>query len=317
MLRYLLLSSTDVRASFLKLLSDASPVGNLSAEYSFGCHLEVATKHDKGTGRVDLLIETDTVLFGIENKLGAGFQDDQLQKYFPTLDEKAKALGVLRGIPSVLGFLVVLAPEARRGEVENYLKDARQAYMDSNGFSVARYAFLSWNQILSAFRDLIPQVDSRTAFLISEFHSYLVDSIEFLPNFSEWITSLKNGKSEPSMEHQRKLLSALTKVVPNYRSAIRTQKDDWNGFVINLNKSYLGLIGRGYLSAEGLPRELNQRELVVVAKTPDTELGPAWVSCKYSADWARPLKLSSWIIDFDETWTTKEKWEDVLSPVLK
>ena len=75
-LRYLLERSPEIRDAFLAMISDVSPFGTIESRERFGSRREVTLKDsDNVGGRIDLFIETDNAVIGIENKFLAAFGD--------------------------------------------------------------------------------------------------------------------------------------------------------------------------------------------------------------------------------------------------
>ena len=84
--RYLIFNSYEVRDSVITLFSDRSPIGPISYTSHFACRTEYPTSHKEfGDGRLDILIQLDDVVIGIENKFFAQFQENQPKKYVQTL----------------------------------------------------------------------------------------------------------------------------------------------------------------------------------------------------------------------------------------
>ena len=158
-LAYLLLQSADLRVVFFELLSDASPQGPLGPSAQFGFYLEEALDESDphrtdpdgmsseraariNHGRIDLIIESDAAVIGIEAKFGAQFQEGQPKKYLEGVKRRAGALKQARGREQVQEFLVVLAPESRKSEIEKHLKE--------NG-EKENCVFLGWGGVLEKF----------------------------------------------------------------------------------------------------------------------------------------------------------------------
>lgn len=105
------------------MISDKSLKGPLSTRSRFACICEQRTDNEKiGSGYVDILIETDDAIVGVENKFHAPLGKNQPDKYLDTLQEKASHLNVLVGNQKTIGYLlVVLLPKERKEEkIENW-----------------------------------------------------------------------------------------------------------------------------------------------------------------------------------------------------
>ena len=130
----------------IRTISDISPVGPIIVNKHFSVFTEVSARtgqqeNDEASsddaeeaeyselstqGRIDILIQTDDAVVGVENKFGADFQKGQPGKYFDLVRTKAKQLGegVARNIPTNLSRPCTRAPEEgncrRDQETENY-----------------------------------------------------------------------------------------------------------------------------------------------------------------------------------------------------
>jgi hypothetical protein len=175
MLRYLIINSSDIREEILELIDIRSPVGPLVSDSHFSCYLEEATVADndkddsQSRGRIDVVIELDNAIVGIEAKFHAGFQQDQPFKYFPSLEEKAKTLKTLRGVPEYEYFLCVLLPESRINEVSRLIAAVPEEW--------ARYApkckALTWTEVRVALERAEKRMPAEIAYLSAEFREYL------------------------------------------------------------------------------------------------------------------------------------------------
>lgn len=93
LLSYLIFNSHEIRDAFISLLSDRSPIGPISYTSHFACRTEYPTTNKElGDGRLDLLIQLDDVVIGIENKFFANFQNDQPRKYRESILNVASSL---------------------------------------------------------------------------------------------------------------------------------------------------------------------------------------------------------------------------------
>ena len=88
------------------------------------------------------MIETDAALVGVEVKLWAGFQSRQPAKYFHSLRTRATDLQKLRRVEHYPVYFIVLAPDARREEVEEHLSHSSNK---QNDFTVK---FAEWENVL-------------------------------------------------------------------------------------------------------------------------------------------------------------------------
>ena len=88
-LNVLLNESPEIQSRFLNVVADVCESGPIVNE-DFKCATEKLTADERGRGRIDLLIETDNVAIGVENKLSAGFTPEQPEKYWKPLQKHKK-----------------------------------------------------------------------------------------------------------------------------------------------------------------------------------------------------------------------------------
>jgi|GEM_PF-1913085 len=199
LLAHLLLRSPAARDAFIKKISDISPIGPIYRQKHFAVfceqHAEWEAEGEEGggRGRLDLVIETDDAVIGIENKFYAPFQDNQPKCYFPHLEKTCKSLKALRGT-DFRPLLIVLAPESRKSEVEHCL-DA-QAMSD-------KADFLSWKELLQVLSEL-KGASAVDEFLVRELENYVKDQIGRFLDIPRLLPHLKKRWSDrgTSAHHQ-------------------------------------------------------------------------------------------------------------------
>lgn len=166
-LAHLLLRSPEAREHVIRLISDNAPRGPIYVRNQFAVFREEAAYSDEQggdasskRGRVDLVIETDDAVIGIENKFNAPFQEGQPAGYLGLLRNRSEQLSRMRGRPFTHA-LMVLAPVGREAEVRARFKE--QQLEDAE--------FLSWEGLLCGLNQVDPSspVD---AFLIRELTQY-------------------------------------------------------------------------------------------------------------------------------------------------
>jgi len=127
-LRMLLLRCHEFRERFVELLSKNSKLGPLSLCFTLLMLLRrIDEDEQEKRGRLDMVVEMDDAIVGIENKLSAQFQTDQPKKYLKKVQEKAVELGKLRSSGNTSKFryiLAILAPEDRKDAVRERVNGA-------------------------------------------------------------------------------------------------------------------------------------------------------------------------------------------------
>jgi len=81
---YLLLRSPELRDALIQAINEKAPHIDLVSSLHFSCSRErTTTKADgrRDRGRVDMLLEVDNAVIGIEAKIGSSLSDDQPHRY--------------------------------------------------------------------------------------------------------------------------------------------------------------------------------------------------------------------------------------------
>lgn len=122
--------------------ADSGDIGNL-----MNVLLEVGTTTRDGRGRIDLLIETDRWVIGVESKFEADFQVDQPEKYIETIQGRA---GTSRN-----SMLVLLVPERRQCLIRHNFRKK----METRGMHAGDIAWgiISWEALNKRLESLEPE----------------------------------------------------------------------------------------------------------------------------------------------------------------
>lgn len=300
-LRLLLLRSQLGRNAFVELLNARSRVGLVAARSHFSCYTEYATEHDSlGAGRLDLVIELDSVVVGIEVKLAAEFQPQQPHKYLEEIQRVADGLSrIRRGI--VRPYMAVLAPESRKSAVLDHLE--------------SNQVFISWEETITAFQ-LAGRTDPFVSVLVDEYSDFLSDHLHFLPRFDTWAPHLE-GRWEPNgTDYHREFLRKLVSLLPNPGARVGAG-DTWVGYYFRIpdmdERTWIGFIpatrakefsGPGALLVVSRAPELPESEVIR-----RIELDPAqWVDGRF---------VSTWRIPVDPSWSSPDDWLEVLHPFIR
>lgn len=163
-LAHILMRSPEGRQAFIDVVSEVSPAGPISVRNQFAVFREESSVDEVRArrGRLDLVVETDDSVIGVESKFNASFQEDQPKGYLDHLSRRAEGLSGVRGGKEFIHLLIVLAPEWRRHEVNERIKEQEVA---------DRCAFLSWDGLLKRLEgvQLASEIDR---FLIQELRGY-------------------------------------------------------------------------------------------------------------------------------------------------
>jgi len=202
--RYLLLSSTELRECFIRIVSDKSKTGPILLSSHFSCLLQYITEDEesKNWGRLDLLVETDDSVIGIENKLYAGFQEGQPKKYLHSLKKYADGLSKLRNIESPQHIVVIIAPQSRKNEIKGIIENEEHL------------ALLTWEEVLSKFEKYLGLIDSKTKFILMAFIEFVRESVIFIPRFKELVPHLRKRFDDYGSAIQKMVVGKLWNYFP-------------------------------------------------------------------------------------------------------
>lgn len=309
-LRYLLLRSMPARAALLNFLSDQSPCGPVYAEEQFGVFLEVATatpnskSEEEIKGRVDLLLECDGAVIGIENKFDAEFQEGQPGKYLHTVKERAQQLSKSRNLPpdAMRSLLFVLAPEQRQAYVKEQI-----GQQNLQGCC----AFISWQSVLAKL-STVDDADPVNRFLMSELQDYVNERIDFPPNIGRLLPHV--AKTVPSRgsdlhAHMNDLLWPVftAQLRQTYR---RATANYYNGYYFGPSRHpkrcWYGFIDRGSVNSDG-----PGCAFIVSTNLPITtveDLQAVTVEGWTEHGW------HCWEIPYELSWTLRSTWEEAVKP---
>lgn len=293
-LHFLILRSQDIREKLIDAISNASRIGPVTVQNHFSCQLELSTDNPlRGRGRVDLLIETDDTVVGLENKLFAGFQADQPVKYLHDLQQRAMKLRDLRG-GTLKYLLVVLAPENRKKEVD---------------LSPPEIAFLSWEELLKAVNSDERRLDPSTHMMLVSLVEYVnlkTNALShFVKHFPHYRSRFKKG--DPL---QRELVRKLMDYLPPRLGRMNVGMT-WMGyyFLYGGHKGWFGFVAKSELKEE-IP---NESEMIICA-TCDLTLPVSHFRTIHmkNDEWFGGGPFYAWSVQFDRTWTTDSIWRERL-----
>jgi PD-(D/E)XK nuclease superfamily len=201
-LAYLLMRSLEMRHAFLEIAAEAGGLAPPSVGTRFGVELEPATTQENGdtAGYLDLLIETGNSVIGVENKIFAGFQPGQPERYWDTVTGSAQNLAKCYGRP-VKDCLLVLAPQNREREILGHLQQSKAR----TGKPVA---FVPWETVLDEFART-HTLDAAAAVARDELNDFLRRQLEFLHRFPAKLPRLRLPIGDSANETQAAFLQRL------------------------------------------------------------------------------------------------------------
>ena len=302
-LRLLLLRSQDLRTQFFQLLSQKSRTGPIRLYNHFSCVLEHPTEDSSRWGRVDLLLESDDAIVGLENKLYAGFQEGQPHKYLATVEKNASTLSTLRG-NDFRPIVAVLAPKSRTSEVDTIIGDDE------------RFLMLSWEEILDRFSIVRNSLDSVTAVLHDVLNAYIYQHIALFPDFPTWVPHLRRRFDSGGTPLQREVVAKIWDIFPEGGGRLSCG-DTWVGYYFTDysigTKAWYGFIPKDEISKGAL----NPVELIVITSFPVELSNPPCrpIELVSGPDFLGSDSIYAWALEFDESWQTSDIWRNNLSPL--
>jgi len=204
-LRYLLLRSPAYREKMISVVSRFSPVGPIRVNNCFSIMLEVQTEapdaveEQRKYGFLDIVMETDDAVIGIENKFNAQFQPDQPKKYVLGLEKRAKALSPLRGGSDGRHCLLVLGPKSRKSEVERTIR--------AQGIDECT-AFLAWEHLLDELSNH-SSTDRVDEYLLQELRDYVNAQIGFPSDIRHILPHLRRPFARHGAQLQCQMVRSL------------------------------------------------------------------------------------------------------------
>jgi hypothetical protein len=302
-LRLLVLRSAAFRAAFVRLLDQLSPHGPLLSLSHFSCYSEYGTRDEAlGDGRLDLTVELDEVVIGIEVKLAAAFQPGQPTKYEEELRRVAGLLGKIRR-KTIREFVVVLAPGNRRQDILPHLG--------------AGHRFLEWEAIIQAFRQ-VAGADPFATLLFEDYERFLGDHLEFLPSFGQWAHHTRTTWEPRGTESQRNLLRKLRDLLPAAGGRLGSGAT-WVGYHFSPDgegapRSWIGFVPRTRLTGN----QTDTGALMVVSSPRVLARGGAGFRKAPLQEpiWIDGVKTSDWEVLFDGQWNQPSNWINGLAEFL-
>lgn len=323
LLRVLLLRSQEFRDHFLGVLSKKSPVGPLSSNTRFACSSEEASEDEQaGCGRLDILLEVDDCLIGIENKFSANFQAQQPAKYLKRLKELREQYKIAskRHWRAVL---YVLAPSSRQREVGSHLQsnECRAKERDTD----VKLAQVDWDNVFKLRDDELSKLDPESRVIYQLFADFVDRLIAFIPDFVSMAADLRQRFEPKGTPYQQRVVRALWNVFNE--SGLEPGKrwsagPHWCGYYFGATSGgplpdfksvhgWFGFVPHARIKLEG-----NGAELVISSaldKTPPLKGSGVRL---LDGVWLWPGTRSVWLVNFDESWTERQHWDNALAELF-
>ena len=310
LLAHLLLRSLPIRQAVIELISARSPIGPIIVNKHFAVFTEVVTEERK---RIDLLIQTDDAVIGVESKFLAPFQDDrenpQPASYLHLVQKKATDLNQVWAA-NFQSLLVVLAPEKRENEVK--------AKIDEQHIE-GECTFIAWEDVTAAINgESLRNVGPVERFLADELSIYIEGMIG-LVDLPRLVTHLDNPwqprGSAVIREFFGKVLWSL--IEEDSREAHSASTGiQWYGFALTDVETRRPWIG--FIDANIVPEIGGNGAALIVAIPDDATL----MKMEQHPNIRRvTVQNGAWVgyncmaIDFASDWIDLDKWEKPMAKV--
>ena len=316
-LRFLILRSQEVRETFRELVSQESKQGPIVMQEEFSCRLEAPMKsiqdepeqqQNSGSGRIDLLIQTDNAIIGVENKLDANFQTGQPEKYRQKLEQLAQSRSNTGKLTQYA--LVILAPEDRRGEISEMIKSYKH---------LPHYIQLDWERLLGSLgKSSAKNSDRISQTVIDQLENYIINSRRtFWPN-NLFANHLRGTFAPQGVQGDfvRKLMSIFPAVKGGRIGTGKTTTGYQLDLRIDPDSTLKELAWLGFASKDILSGNVkHDSELILTTtKLPTHQPPPSFRPITMNNPWwDRPMHV--WAIDYDnsDVWKKRDTWRNLLN----
>jgi hypothetical protein len=304
LLRNVIMNSQELRDSFLSLLSQKSPFGPITFISHFACRSEYRTESIKyGGGYIDLLIQVDDAVIGIENKFLAVFQNDQPHKYLETIEKVASSLKNIN-YSNVNPIVVVLCPEERVSEGNKSIHNLNNAII------------ITWEEVFLSFEKVKDISNPVTKIVLGELKKYYKKHFSFIPDYSKKYYHYRKKFYPKGSPIQRELVGKLWSLFPSHGPRMGTT-DTYVGYGFYVKeKNNQGWYG--FVSKDEIKNEIsNESELIIVSTFEPQKLSNDFERVELKKKnflWGYPDYKNAWIVKFDPNWNSIYKWMKKIAP---
>lgn len=304
LLSYLIFNSHEIRDSFISFLSDHSPIGPISYVSHFSCRTEYPTTNKQyGDGRLDILIQLDDVVIGIENKFFAEFQQNQPLKYVESLEQVADSLKAINHT-NVKAVLFISCPESRR----------EKALEKIQGIDIA--SVITWENILQNFESLSELSNPVANIVLRQFIDYLKRHFSFIHEFEKKSIHLRNIFPDYGSPLQTELVGKLWSLFPSAGGRLSNGKT-WLGYYFFTDPDINEKGWYGFVPKEELTIETENEAELIIATTykPDFNKNFKEIKIKEENFIGSPGNTNTYVIEYDISWNSLDKWRENLFPL--
>lgn len=322
-LRHLLIRSPGLRTAFIDMVSKESATRPVTINDQFSCFLEQSTWAEddpdcgRPTGRIDMVIETDDAVVGIENKFNASFQHGQPKKYLGEMQKRAKDLSELRNL-NFMHLVVVLAPKTRETEIKRHLLQEEL---------VEACSFIAWEDVMNKFVTRHQEIDPGDSYILSEFAEFINNSIGFPSYMKRSIPHLRKHWEPRGSSLHRAMRDFLWYVVPEELRIVSSPGFgvSYTGYYISPNAGEAApgrWIWYGFVDGEAVQDSEADEKACFMLATPfkvndiHDDSGSRLKRGENVRGWT-DYGHDCWLLSIDHTWDSPEKWEQALRPYFE
>ena len=199
--------------------------------------------------------------------------------------------------------LFVLCPASREEE----------ALRKTHGLENA--SIITWEDILSAFKGIKEISNPVAKIVMNEFVEYLKRHFSFIYEFDKKATHLKKAFPEYGTSLQRELVGKLWSLFPNSGGRLSNGKT-WLGYYFYADPSIDEKGWFGFVPKVEIEYETSNQAELIVATTYKPSLSEEFKKIKVKSEnfIGAPGNTNAWVIRFDSSWNTVDKWRDKISP---
>jgi hypothetical protein len=320
---YLLLRSPELRDALITTINERVPSIALTNNTHFSCTREWATEDTapvKTKGRVDILLEVDNAVIGIEAKVRAPLSDDQPHKYIDAVKGHADGLAKIRKRP-VHSVIVLLLPIWQMRFAEDMLVSKK------SDFHEVTVCALAWDTLFDAWRGA-RVTDSVARFVVDEFERFVSIQTGSNADFPRLLPLIKESLSEARHDAHYEFVVWLSSAFRGNRATLRTRLQreldprvrTYTGYYF-LTPQTDGLWGwYGFVDPRFAGDPTGKAPVLVMGTdfdVPDLEESKnVFQRIQFTHEAFSP-DAKWWKIRFNKDWDNLNRWREALAPMQK
>jgi hypothetical protein len=312
---YLLHRAPELRDGLLTAINRKITAVRLVGDQHFSCTREWSTSSSDGgsRGRVDILIEVDSAVVGVEVKLNASLNEDQPRKYVAEIGQHALQLAGLRRLP-IAAVMVLLVPAFHANRLS-------LATLVENLERPVHQCVLTWDELFDEWRACRPS-DPVMGFVLSELEHLVGLQTGRLANFRELLPLLQHPLATSTSGAHEELVKWLWPAFRSDLSPGRTRLisrrdpsgQSWVGYYFFGGSDPWGWYGfvdaaTAGDDAEGPPVLLMGTTLSVRGLDPNVFRPISFAPNSFHED------ASYWRIHIPQSWDRVDAWRERLAPM--